>query len=86
MPKSINNMYKSAYKKEVSWYQVLLLTGLFYVGEEGLTVSPPPENKYDYQFYKLRLDMLLEYSNDNPSYQEVVKALKEYTSNIYKIL
>jgi len=86
MPTSIIDMYKSAYKKQVSWNQALLLTGLYYVGEQGLMVSPPPKNKDDYEFYKLRLDILLEYSNDNSSYQEVVKALKEYMNNSYEIL
>jgi len=42
-----------------NWEYALLLTGLLYVGVKGLLVSPPPENKDDYNFYGLRLDILL---------------------------
>lgn len=86
MPVSINDMYQSAYKNKISWEQALLLTGVLYVGTEGLMVSPPPENKDDYKFYRLRLEILLKYSNDNSSYQEVTKTLQEYSNKIYKTL
>lgn len=80
MPTSINDMYKSAYNNEISWEQALLLTGLLYVGTEGLVISPPPTNKNDYQFFSLRLKSLLKYTNNNPSYQKVIKAIEEYCS------
>ena len=86
MSLTINEMYQAAADNETSWEHALLLTGLLYVGVEGLMVSPPPENKDDYKFYRLRLDILLKYSNDNSSYQEVTKTLQEYSNKIYKTL
>lgn len=81
MPVSINDMYQSAYKNEVSWEQALLLTGVLYVGMEGLVVSPPPHDKYEYHFYKLRLADLSEYPSNNIQYTKVIKVLSDYISD-----
>jgi len=81
MPLSIDDLYKSAYKGESEWRTVLLLTGMFYVGGKGLTVSPPPSDKCEYRQYKCNLDSLLCYPNNNKYYIDVVKALSNYVSN-----
>ena len=80
MPVSIDDLYKAAYKGESDWRTVLLLTGMFYVGDKGLTVSPPPSNDCEYRQYKCNLNILLRYSNNNKYYMEVVNALIKYVN------
>ena len=75
---TIDEMYQAAAKGVTSWEHALLLTGLLYVGVEGLMVSPPPQDKYEYHFYKLRPDVLIMYSNNNYVYKKVIKALHKY--------
>lgn len=79
---TINDMYRSAAKGEISWEQALLLTGLLYIDVAGLVISPPPADKYEYNFYKLRFDALSEYPNNNQHYKDVMDTLRKYI--IYK--
>lgn len=45
MALTINEMYQAAANGETSWEHALLLTGLLYMREAGLEVSPPPSNE-----------------------------------------
>ncbi len=81
MSLTINEMYQAAANGETSWEHALLLTGLLYMGEAGLETSHPPSNEVDYYFYKLRLDALTEYSNNNTYYKNVIQILHSYINN-----
>lgn len=78
MPLSIKDLYQSAEMGDISWEQALLLTGLMYIGEVGLMVSPPPTNESEYNFYISRLDALTKYPNKNYHYNNIVEALGKY--------
>ena len=80
MPLTIDDLYKAAYNDKSQWRKVLLLTGMFYVGDEGITVSPPPSSETEYEQYKCNLNILLRYPNNNQYYTEVVDAIKEYVN------
>ena len=58
-----NELYQAAAKGERSWEHVLLLTGLLYIDETGLVISPPPAEKHEFRFYKSRLNELNKYPN-----------------------
>jgi len=74
-------MYHAAADGETSWEHTLLLTGLLYMDVAGLEVSPPPADKYEYAFYKLRLDILEKHPNNNVNYKNTVKVLQKYIYN-----
>lgn len=78
MSLTIDEMYEAANNGETSWEHALLLTGLLYMGMTGLEVSPPPMDKNEYYFYKLRLDSLSKYPNNNNHYKNVMKTLHNY--------
>ena len=82
MALTFNDMYLAAEKGETSWEHALLLTGVLYMGPTGLEVSPPPEKDIEHDFYKLRLDALRKYPNNNPNYKNVMKNLRNYTKII----
>ena len=81
MSLTINEMYQAAAKGETSWEHALLLTGLLYMNEAGLEVSPPPSSDACYHYYKLRLEALSEYPNNNSYYNNVVQTLHNYINN-----
>ncbi len=81
MSLTIDEMYQAAADGETSWEHALLLTGLLYMNEAGLEVSPPPSNDVDYHFYKLRLDALNKYNNSNSYYKNAIKNLRNYIHN-----
>ena len=81
MSLTIDEMYQAAAKGKTSWEHALLLTGLLYMSEAGLEVSPSPSNDVDYHFYKLRLDALSEHPNNNSYYKNVVQTLHSYINN-----
>lgn len=81
MSLTIDEMYQAAADGETSWEHALLLTGLLYMNEAGIEVSPPPSNDVDYHFYKLRLDTLSEHPNNNSYYRNVVQVLHSYINN-----
>jgi len=83
MPLTIDDVYKAAYKNKSEWRKVLLLTEMLYVGDKGLTVSPPPSSDTEYEQYKCNLDILLRYPNDNRYYKDVDDALSAYVNDYH---
>lgn len=81
MSLTIDEMYEAAAKGETSWEHALLLTGLLYVGTEGLAISPPPENEEDHRFYNIRLDALEKTPSNNNHYKNVMIMLCNHVNN-----
>lgn len=42
---------------------------------EGLEISPPPADKYEYFFYKSKLDVFKKHPNNNRGYTNIVTEL-----------
>jgi len=80
MALTIDDVFKAAYNDETEWRKVLLLTGMLYVGDKGLALSPPPSSNSEYEQYKYNLNILLRYPNNNHYYKDVVDALKKYVN------
>lgn len=81
MALTIDEIFKAAYNDESEWKKVLLCTGMLYVGEKVLAVSPPPTTNCEYEQYKYNLGILLLYTNDNLLYKDVVEALSKYVND-----
>lgn len=84
MALTFNEMYLAADNGETSWEYALLLTGLLFMGENGLEVSPQPTNKAELLFYKIRIEVLTQHPNENIYYKRVLRELYIYIKDIDK--
>ena len=79
-----DEMYLAADKGNTSWEHALLLTGVLYMGENGLEVTPQPTNEAELIFYKKRIKVLTQYPNENIYYKKVIRELYIYIKDIGK--
>lgn len=78
MPLTIYDTYEAAFKNEMTWFKALLLTDLVSIDKEGITVCPPPKAKREFNNYKIKLEALEQYPNNDDQYNNVVKHLQRY--------
>jgi len=78
MPLTIYDTYEAAFNNNITWFKALLLTDLVTIGKEGIIVCPPPKANHVFNDYKVKLEALEQYPNNDDHYNNVVKYLQKY--------
>ena len=78
MPLTIYDIYEAAFKNETSWFKALLLTDLVSIENEVITLCPPPKANHEFNDYKVKLEALEQYPNNDNYYNNVRKHLQRY--------